>query len=236
MKKVLPFAVILLVFALLSSCTGKGGNELETADTVYSVTGNAGSVSINEDTAKTMLGAFSPDILGIEKEIAEYSLKLSSTLVYGKDACLVEAYEAKADDSPVGTFAISGYDCYLYSKGTDSFLLLTATGAVTVLNTDNLTEPNGSEGDTQFEYDKANDEALKKMFSSYSPEKLGFQKSIDEYILVTTGITTTASDKKTVFVVRCYEKNGTPTNYTMAFNDNGQYKFDSEAGKYTKLK
>ncbi len=237
MKK---FAAILLIFCFiltLASCKDNqedDGKALETANTVYNVTGSAGSITIDEDVARALLGVFTPDILGLANTIDEYELKLSATRLFNTDACMVEAFSGDAE-KPEGIFAICGQDCYVYSSKHDKYLLLTLGGAVEV-NENNVASQPVSESTTQgFSYDENNNKRLQESFGDYSAESLGLTKALSEYVLVVPGTTTTAADGKTVYVIRLYEKTGTATNLTLAFNADGKYVFDTEIGKYKKI-
>lgn len=237
MKKIVSALLIFCFILTLASCKDNqvdDGKALETANTVYNVTGNAGNITIDENVAKTLLGVFSPKTLGLVDAIDEYELKLSATRVFNKDACLVEAFGGDTE-APEGVFAICGQDCYVYDTKLDKYLLLTPKGAVEVEGNATVTE-SPSESTTQgFVYDEENNKNLQARFADYSAESLGLSKAVSEYVLVTAGTTTTAADGKTVYVVRLYEKTGTATNLTLAFNADGNYVFDTETGKYQKL-
>lgn len=212
---------------------------LETANTVYNVEGNAGSITIDENVAATLLGAYPEEALGLEKSIDEYELKLSATRVFNQDACMVEAF-ADGSETAEGVFAVIGQNCYVYSKEKDSYLLLTATGAVEVTKADTSeTNENESAEATEeqpsFEYDKDNNDKLQQNFSAYDKSELGIEKDLNEYIMVVTGTTTGAEDGKKVYIIRLYEATGKATNFTLAFNEGGNYAFDNESGKYKQL-
>ena len=237
MKKFIAVLLIFCFILTLASCKDKQEDDdkaLETANTVYNVTGNAGSITIDEDVARTLLGVFEPETLGLANTIDEYELKLSATRIFNTDACMVEAFSGESE-KPEGIFAICGQDCYVYSSKHDKYLLLTPGGAVEVKENEASNQP-VSENTTQgFTYDVNNNNRLQEAFGDYSAEKLGLTKELSEYVLVVPGTTTTAADGKTVYVIRLYEKTGTATNLTLAFNADGNYVFDVEAGKYQKI-
>ena len=61
------------------------------------------------------------------------------------------------------------------------------------------------------------------------------EKELSEYVLIAAGTTTTAENGETVYVIRLYEKDGTPTNVTIALNENGDYAFSTEVNKFVKI-
>ena len=236
MKKIMGIVLLLSCIAIFAAC-GKGdvddGKALETAESYVQVTGNVGTISVNETVARTLLEVFPKESLGLKEELYEYDLKLSATRFSDSDACLVEAF-AKDGDTAEGTFIILGQQCFVHDNDTQKYLLLTVDGAVEY-------EPSTADSDTVsttspgFVFDEANNKKLQEKFSSYSKNKLGLEKEASEYILVTTGTTTTAENGETVYIIRLYEKDGTATNQTLAFNGNGNYIFDYEINKYVKL-
>ena len=263
MKKFISLCLVSIILVAFCSC-GRGeeddGKALLTADSTINVTSNAGVITLNEDVAAIMLGVFSPEHLGLSDVIESYTLKLGATKVFGKDACLVEAY-AEDSDSPEGIFAILGQDCYVFKN--NQYMLLTADGPVEVttnpLVTNSVDESAGDEtgasesneatevaqSATQpqtnpqlpsgMQYNEANDKKLKATFSSYSKETLGIEKELDEYVLVAVGGTATAIDGEKVYTVQIYEKDGTKTAYKLAISDNGPYKYNTETQKFEKL-
>lgn len=238
MKKIIAILLILSLVAVFAAC-GKNeeddGKALETAETYIAVSGNSGSMSLDENIAKSMLEIFSKEDLGLSKDITEYELKLSVTRFMDNDACLVEAFYEK-EETPEGTFVIAGQDCFVYNPKTQKYLLLTADGVVEVKPaTTNKTEENQSTTEQAFNYDVENNKKLQERFSSYDKEKLALEKDLSEYILVATGTTTSAQNGETVYVIRLYDKNGDVTNHTLAFNENNNYMFDYDKNKYVAL-
>ena len=238
MKKIIAILLMLSCIAVFAACVkneADDGKTLETAETYVEITGNAGSLTLDENVARTLLEVYDKERLGLSKDIYEYELKLSATRFMEKDACLVEAFLEGAE-KPEGTFVILGQQCYVYMPKTKKYVLLTASG-LSELETTN-SESNQAESATTapaFIYDEGNDEKLHKKFSFYSKSKLGLEKDLSEYILVVTGTTTTAEDGETVYVIRLYEKTGEATNNTLAFNENGNYVFDYDINRYVKL-
>lgn len=232
MKRFVSVILVACSILCLASCADKAddGKALETANTVYEMTGSGGNVSIDENTAKTLLGVFSPEVLGLVNSIDEYTLKLGSTDLYGEEACKVEAF-SEGSEAAEATFAIIGTDCYVYDSKTEKYLLLTAKGRVEV-------EENTTESQSEaavFEFDKANNSALQKRFSSYDVKKLGLENKLSDYVLVMAGTSAIADDGETVYVVCVYNKDGTQTDIRLAFNENNDYIFSGKANKFEKI-
>ncbi len=257
-------AMLLVAFCSCGRGEEDDGKALLTADSTINVTSNAGVITLNEDVAAIMLGVFSPEHLGLSDIIQNYELKLGATKVFGNDACLVEAY-ADGSDSPEGIFAILGQECYVFKNNqymlltVDGPIEVTTNPAVVVSpdesagdeantnNTDSQSETNdaGQVTTTQpqtnpqlpsgMQYNAENDKNLKENFSSYSKEALGIEKELDEYILIATGNSATATDGEKVYIVYLYEKDGTKTSFKLAITDNGAYKFNETNKKFEKL-
>ncbi len=240
MKKIIAILLIFSFVVAFAAC-GKNkyeeddGKALETAETYIAVSGNSGSMALDEGLVRSMLEIFPRENLGLSKEISEYTLKLSVTRFMDKDACLVEAFYEK-EESPEGTFVISGQDCFVYNPKTQKYMLLTADGVVEVNPvTTEKAEDNQTTNKQTFAYDAENNQKLQERFSSCSKENLGLEKDLTEYVLVAPGTTTTAQNGETVYVIRLYEKNGDVTNYTLAFNESNIYVFDYSANKYVEI-
>ncbi len=240
MKKILLCVLLLVCIIFMASCKDNvqkedDGKALETANTVFDVTGDAGSISIDENVARTLLGVFSKDAMGLVNTLDEYELELSATRIFNQDACMVEAF-SEGSEVAEGTFVILGSECFVYDSKLQKYLLLTAKGAVEV-SEEYVTQTQGAdESSTQgFVYNEDNNRKLQERFEDYNIDELGIEKEISEYVLVVAGTTTTAADGEKVYVVRLYEKTGTATNLTLAFNESGSYFFDTEIGKYKKL-
>ncbi len=237
MKKIIAILLILCCFAVIAACEKEpvdDGKALETAETYIEITGNAGSLSLDENVARTLLEVYPKESLGLSKDIYEYELRLSATRFLDSDACLVEAF-LENSEAPEGTFIILGQQCFVYNMKTKKYLLLTVDGAVEFNSSVTETKDQSSTTESAFQYDEDNNEKLQERFSSYSKKQLGLDKDISEYILVVPGTTTTAANGETVYVIRLYEKNGEAINHTVAFNENGNYVFDYEGNRYVKL-
>ena len=240
MKKLIMLLLILSCISIFASC---GKNEepideekvFETAETYVELSDNSGSLSLNENIAKSMLEIYPKENLGLSKEIYDYRLELSVTRFMDNDACLVEAFN-EGEEKPEGTFVISGQDCFVYNPKTQKYLLLTADGVVEIKPVTTTEAEKGQTTTEQaFDYDTENNQKLQEKFSSYSKEKLGIEKDLSEYVLLVTGTTTTAENGEMVYVVRLYRKNGEATNYTLAFNENNDFVFDDDVNKYVEL-
>ena len=238
MKKIIAILLMLSCIAVFAAC-GKNeeddGKALETAETYVEITGNAGSLTLDENVARTLLEVYDKEILGLSKDIYDYELKLSATRFMEKDACLVEAFLEGAE-KPEGTFVILGQQCFVYMAKTKKYVLLTTSGLTEIeTNPSESSQDEITTTEPDFIYDESNNEKLHDKFSSYSQDKLSLEKDLSEYILVVTGTTTTAENGETVYVIRLYEKTGEATNYTIAFNENGNYVFNYDINRYTKL-
>ena len=238
MKKIIAILLIMSCVAVLASCGNNqedDGKALETAETYIEITGNAGSLSLDENVARSLLEVYDRDFLGLSEDIYEYELKLSATRFMEQDACLVEAFLDGAE-KPEGTFVILGQQCFVYNSKQQKYMLLTTDG-VQLVEEATTGNADSSEASTTeaVDYEKDNNEKLHARFDSYTKEQLGLEKEISEYKLVVPGTTTTAQDGELVFVVRLYEQNGNITNNTVAFNENAVYMFDYEVNRYVKL-
>jgi len=207
----------------------KEDNALATADTVYEVTGDFGTITVNESVAKQMLSQYSNETLGISKPINEYVMKLSECQVNNENGCKVELFLTEDAELPSATYAIVGYNCFVYNVQSNKYLLLTQNGAFEVV------EETTAEATTLF-YDEKNNEALQKMFKKCSKDTLGFEKEITEYVMVTTGAVVKAVDGKKVYIIKIYEQDGTETNYTCAFRKDAIYKYDAVQKQYIEIK
>lgn len=236
MKKLIAILLILCFITVFAAC-GKNeeddGKAFETAETYVEITGEAGSISLDENVAISLLEIYGKESLGLKKDIYEYELKLSPTRFMEEDACLVEAFDGDSE-KPEGTFIILGQQSFVYNQKRQEYLLLTVDGPVEYA-TPSESKENSSTTAPAFEYDEGNNTKLQEKFSSYSKKQLRIEKELSEYILVVSGITTTVEKDETVYIIRVYEKTGKMTNYTLAFNENGNYVYDGEANQYVKL-
>lgn len=237
MKKLIAILLVLSCVLTFGACVKKepvdDGKVLETAETYVEITGNAGSISLDENVARTLLEIYDKESLGLSKDIYDYELRLSATRFSDSDACLVEAF-FEDEEKPEGTFIIWGQQCFVYNKKSQEYLLLTLDGPVKYTPSTNNQEQ-GSTTAPAFYYDIDNNQKLQERFSSYSKKTLGVDKELSEYVMVITGTTTTAENGEIVYIIRLYEKSGESTNSTLAFNENGNFKFDFGINKYVKI-
>lgn len=236
MKKIISILLILSCITVFAACGKKeedDGKALETAETYVEITGNAGSIALDENVAVSLLEIFDRESLGLSKDIYDYELKLSPSRFMEEDACLVEAFD-EGSETPEGTFIILGQQCFVYNQKRQEYLLLTVDGPVKYIDSSESKE-DSSTTVPSFEYDEENNQKLQEKFSAYGKKELHIDKEVSEYVLVVAGTTTTAEDGETVYIIRLYEKTGEITNYTLAFNGNGNYVYDSEANGYIKL-
>lgn len=234
MKKIVIIIVaVIVVSSILFGITMgvkkyKENNALVTADSVVEISQENINMTIDENVATQLLSRFPNELLGITKPINEYVMKLSPAKVFEKDACLVELFLTEDSEVPEAKFAISGYDCFVFDATKNEYLLLTVKGAFSVEVTTTSVE-------TTLFYDESNNTALHNLIDGFSKEKLGFQKSPSEYIMVATGTSVKADDKKVVYVIRMYEQDGTETNYTCAICNDVVYRYDVNEKIYTKV-
>ena len=235
MKKIVTiFIAVIVVSAILFAIAMgvkkyKENNALETADTVVDVSNEFGNMTVNESVAAQMLGQYSNDILGISKPINEYIMKLSECQINDENACRIELFLTEDSELPSAVFAIAGYNCFKLDVTSNKYLLLTQNGAFEVVEQTTAQE-------TTLFYDEENNEALQKMFKKCSKDKLGFEKEVAEYVMVTSGATVKAVDGKKVYIIKIYEQDGTETNYTCAFRKGAVYKYDAVQKQYIEIK
>ena len=224
---VVLIAAVLFGIAMLTK-KHKEDTALETADTVVNVSNEMGSVTVSESVAREMLGYYPIETLGISQQLNQYIFKLSSVRIFDQDACRVELYLTESDTEPQAVFAILGYDCFVYDKQKDEYLLLTLNGAFEVEGTTKINP------DSDIFYDVDNNAALHKIIDKFPAESLGLPKAPAEFVMVATGTSVVADDGETVYIVKMYEQDGTATNYTCAFAEKKVYCFDTQSQKYVR--
>lgn len=240
MKKYFALVLTLVMLLSLAACGGKeyadDPHALETADTYYGVENNAGSITLTPDSAKVMLGVYSPKQLGLEKTIDQYDLVLSATTYEGKDGCKIEAF-ADGEKTAEGTFLIIGTQCYVYDAKTEKYTPLSSTatkpaGEKTTSPADTIPD----DPDITFQYHKENNYLMQQRFSEYEYATLGLEKSIDQYVFVVNGNSGIAIDGATVYYVDVYEKNGEKTGVRLGFSaDGNNYIYNVEYNIYQKI-
>lgn len=241
MKKYLSLLLALISVVALASCTGSGteedgGKALETADSHINIENNGGSITLSEDAVKILLGAYSPEKLGLKNEITEYTLKLSSAKYNGAEGCKVEAFYEKSETAE-GTFMIVGNSCYVYSKTQMKYVPLSTASKSDISSSAVATTGAAVSGDPEitFQYHKGNNELMRKRFAEYDIAKLGLTKSVNEYVFVVNGRGAEASDGAKVYCVDVLEKNGDGTGVKLAFSEDGEYVFSNKKAAYEKL-
>jgi predicted transglutaminase-like cysteine proteinase len=132
MKKVITIliAVVVVSAVLFAIAMGvkkyKENNALATADSTINISNDIGNITINESVATQMLSQYSNEVLGINKPINEYIMKLSEIELYGDSACSVELFLTEKSEIPEAKFAISGYDCFVYDITKNEYLNFTS--------------------------------------------------------------------------------------------------------------
>ena len=138
MKKVLIIIVaVIVVSAVLFAITMgvkkyKEDNALATADSAFEISNENVNITIDENVATQLLTRFSNELLGINKPINEYVMRLSPAKVFEKDACIVELFLTEDSEIPEAKYAISGYDCFVFDVAKNEYLLLTVKGAFSI--------------------------------------------------------------------------------------------------------
>ncbi len=232
MKKILSvlFAA-LMITAAFSGCSGKTEenkeNVSETAESFVDVSSANASISLNEDTARSLLGSFDKKILQLSDDLSSYTLKLSGEKIMSSDGCKVEAYK-KGSTAPEKTYGIVGSDCYIFDESKQKYLLLTEDGTVELISK--------SANESGFVYDKDNSNAILTMFKQYPKEKLGLSKELADYVYIASAEVSKDSSGKVVYVINVYEKDGSQTGVKIGFNEVNRYVFNSATGEYEILK
>mgnify|MGYP003290978841 CR=1 FL=1 len=238
MKKIISVALALLLFVSLTGCDGSGqedeGKVLETANTHIDVSNNSGSIDVNEDTAKLLLGIYSPKQLGLVNPIEDYNLTLSAIEYDGKSGCKVEAFAEDADAAE-GVFMILGTTCYKYDSKKKDFVPI-----VTNKTTEAETKNNGEQiipddPEITFQYHKENNKIMRDKFSKYDIKDMGLDKPVTELVFIVTGHTGYSTDFEKVYIVEVHEKNGELKETKLAFSEKGEFVYLPRTQLYEKL-
>ena len=127
MKRYFALALALVMLLSLVACSDKelvdNPHALETADTYYGVDNNSGSITLTADSAKILLGVYTPEQLGLKNTIDQYDLVLSAAEYEGKNGCRIEAF-AESADTAEGVFMVVGTECFVYNTKTEKFVSL----------------------------------------------------------------------------------------------------------------
>lgn len=245
MKKYISLLLSLVFILSLGACTGSSeeddGKALETADSYIDMQNNSGSIDLTEDVAKTLLGVYGSEKLGLQKDISEYTLKLSAAKYNDADGCKVEAFLEKSE-TPEGTFMIVGSTCYVYDKTQMKYIPLSNTPSKDNTSTTAPVETSGTtalnipdDPEITFQYHKENNYLMRQRFSQYDIAKLGLSKAVSEYVFIVNGNSGYTVDGTKIYYVDVHEKNGDSIGVRLAFSENGEYAYDSDAYMYKKL-
>lgn len=239
MKKYFALVLTLVMLLSLGACGEKeyvdDPHALETADTFYSVEDNAVSLNLTEDSVKVMLGVFTPEQLRLKATIDEYDLTLSATEFEGKTACKAEAF-AEGNEKAEGTFMIVGSQCLVYDAKTKKYVPIISVNTTT--DKEKSTSPADTipdDPDITFQYHKENNYLMQQKFSAYDNKTLGLSKAVTEYVFIINGNSGIADDGERVYYVDVYEKNGESIGVRLGFNESGEYAYNAEGTKYTRL-
>lgn len=240
MKKVLLTVLTVSLIMAAAACGRGGDNALATADTKIEVTGGNGSISVDENVVRTILDSYSPETLGLSKDISEYTLKLGNTLVNGVDGCLIELFDGEAKGTAAGTFALVGMDLYIHDSVAGEFKPLNGISAGSTApsaNSEQSTVPDTTAPVTTTEpfNEEKNNNAVRARFEKYAPEDLGLEKAITEYVFTPVAAVAEGDDGETVYVVKILEKDGTATGIYAAFNEEHEYSYNGALSVYERL-
>lgn len=244
MKKAVILLLMLSLLILTAACGRGGNNALATAETKIEVTGGNGTVSLDENVVRTILGKYSPEELGLKKDVSQYTLKLGNTLVNGADGCLVEAFDGESEGSAAGTFALVGMDLYILDSATGEFKALknnSAENTAPSADSEKGTEPAATAASTApvtttepFD-EEENNNAIRARFEKYDHADLGLKNAITEYVFTPVAATAVGDDGETVYVIKIYEKDGTATGIYAAFNEEHEYSYNGALSVYERL-
>ncbi len=246
MKKYISLILALIFVLSLGACAGLSqeddGEALETADTYIDVQNNGGSIALTEDTAKILLGVYTPEQLGLEKTIEEYTLKLSAAKYNDADGCKVEAFDEDAKTAEA-TFMIVGNTCYVYDQKQAKYIPLSTseqTNKTTASSkgeeTQGTTGPNiPDDPEITFQYHKENNYLMRQRFSKYDIETLGLTKAVDEYVFIVNGRSGYSLEGTLIYCVDVHEKNGDKVGVNLAFSDDAEFTYDEKYHIYMKI-
>lgn len=245
MKKYISLLLSLIFVLSLGACNGSGqeddGKALETADSYIDMQNNSGSINLTEDVAKTLLGVYGSEKLGLQKDISEYTLKLSAAKYNDADGCKVEAFLEKSE-TPEGTFMIVGSTCYVYDKTQMKYIPLSNTPSKDSTSTTAPAETSGTtalnipdDPEITFQYHKENNYLMRQRFAKYDVAKLGLSKPVNEYVFIVNGNSGYALDGVKVYYVDVYEKNGESVGVRLGFSEDAEYTHDSELSIFKKI-
>lgn len=239
MKKYFALVLTLVMVLGLAACGNKelydDPHALETADTFYAVGDNGVSVDITEDTAKIMLGVFTPAQLGLKNTIDKYDLVLSATAFEGKNGCKIEAF-ADGEKEAEGTFMIVGTQCFVFDSLAKKYVPLSADNTkTTVAGSTSPANTIPDDPEITFQYHKENNYLMQQRFSQYDYEALGLSKEVSEYVFIVNGNSGFALDGVKIYYVDVHEKNGDFTGVSLGFSEDAEYIYKDEYSIYAKI-
>lgn len=232
MKRFLSVLLVLVTVFSFAAC-GKDsfGPENKKKQSIE-IDGANGAISVDESSIKELLSVYPKKVLGLKKDIYEYTLKLSEETYKEMKACKIEAYLGKAK-SPEATFLYVASTFYKYDAKKEKYLRITMKGLV---DDDAKKQETTKKQQTNEEIQDENNSVLHKRYKKYDLSVVKLPKDISEYELFVTGNAAKAKDGKTVYVIYVLEKDGTDTGYRFAVGDKYDYYFNTKKNAYVQLK
>ncbi len=257
MKKYILMLTALVCVVALSGCGGNGGvfgNE-ETEPTVIQIEGSGISIDMDADAAKVLLGIYTKEELGLEKDFDEYDIAISGTKYEGVAGVKVEAFdpEGKKDAPAAGVFMIVDGKNYKFDAKQNKYVLIggeQVTAPDTTAKAEPVTSEDGQIIETEpvettkpipddpsitFQYHKGNNAALQEKFANYDISPLGLASRLTDYVFIVTGRAGTTSDGTAITVVELYTKSGENTGIQFGISESSDYYYDKDAKTYVAL-
>ncbi len=257
MKKFVLIITALVCVLALSACGGGGslfGGDV-TEQTVIQIEGGNFSVDMDADAAKVILGAYTKEQLGLDKDIEEYNITIQGTKFEGVAGVKIEAFDPEAGkDSPAsGVFMIVDGKNYKFDAKQNKYVPIVSDSADNNATTApvQVTSEDGSVAETQapvetttpipddpeitFQYHKGNNAALQERFADYDITSLGLANRLTEYVFVVTERSGFTSDGTPINIVLLYTKSGEETGVQFGISENADYYYDKDAGAYVAL-
>ncbi len=256
MKKYILLLTALICVVALSGCGGNGGlfGKDETEPTVIQIEGSGISVNMDADAVKVILGIYSKDELGLQKEFDEYDIAISNTKFDGVAGVKIEAFdpEGKKDAPAAGVFMIVDGKNYKFDVKQNKYVLIggemttkpATTKAEPVTSEDGqiietepveTTKPIPDDPEITFKYHKGNNAALQEKFAKYDMSPIGLANRLTEYVFIVTGRTAVTSEGTAVSVVELYTKSGENTGVQFGISDTYDYYYNKDTSTYIAL-
>lgn len=232
MKKFLSIILVIITLFSFASCGGQSSGKENKKSDVVEIDGASGTTSVDESSIKELLSAYPQKVLGLKKDIFEYTLKLSADTYKEMKACKIEAYLGK-EKTPEATFLYVADTFFIYDAKKEKYLRLTIDG---VVEDTTKKEETTKKVLTNEEVQEENNSVLHKRYKKYDLSVVKLPKDISEYELLVTGTPAEASDGSKVYVIHVLEKDGTDTGYRFAVGEKYDYYFNTEKDAYVKLK